>query len=209
MKTAVQSRDFKRSEGAMSLMEILLVVALVAVMATLVMPAFVAIAQGSGMKRAILGVSDSLEQARTEAMAQSTWVLVGFSQDATSVPQNLTVMTMASRDGTTNTAPANLMPLSKPIKVDNVQILPSSLTSTNPILKGSQFEFTSTVAGASRRFYGTVIAFSPQGEAILTNSTVSSWIEIPLQELRGNTPITNKTASIRVSGVSGQVIVNY
>lgn len=203
------SLDRKRACSALSLVELLLVVALVAILSTLAVPAFVSIAQGSGMKRAIVSVSDSLEQARTEAMAQSTWVLVGFSQNTTNIPQNLTIMSVASRDGTTNTASANLMPLSKPIKVDNVQILPSSLTSTNPVLKNSQFEFTSTVAGASRRFYGTVIAFSPQGEAILTNSTVSSWIEIPLQELRGNTPITNKTASIRVSGVSGQVIVNY
>lgn len=193
---------------ALSLLELLVVTALLGILAVMVVPAFVAIAQGSGMKRAVSDVSDSLEQARTLAMAQSTWVLVGFSQDSTTLPHNLTIMAVASKDGTTNTAAANLTPLGKAIKVDNVQIL-SETTSTNVVLKNSQFEFTVNVAGASRRFSGTVLAFSPQGEAIVTASVVSPWIEVPLQELRGDLPITNKTASIRVSGISGQVIVNY
>ena len=206
MKSRFPGFDGKR---ALSLVELLVVTALVGILAVMVAPALVSIAQGSGMKRAILGVSDSLEQARTQAMAQSTWVLVGFSQDNTSLPLNLTIMAVASKDGTTNTTAANLMPMGKPIKVENVRILTSPVTTNVTVLKDSQFGFTATVAGAPREFSGTVLAFSPQGEAILKNSTVSSWIEIPLQELRGSTPITNKTASIRVSGVSGQVIVNY
>ncbi len=195
----------------MSLIELLLVIALVGLMMTLSVPAFVSIAQGSGMKRAIVGVSDSLEQARTEAMAQSTWVLVGISPDTTTMPPNLTIMTMASRDGTTNTATANLQAMTKPIRVENVKLLdsPTGWATNAVLLKDSKFEFTGTVAGKPRKFTGTVIAFSPQGEATLNSSSLSSWIEVPLQEFRGGREMTEKTASIRVSGPSGQVVVSY
>ena len=191
------------------MVELLVVITLVAILSVLAVPAFVSIAQGSGMKRAVVGLSDSLEQARTEAMATSTWVLVGISPDSSASPPNVTVMAVASRDGTTNTAASNLLPLSKPVRLDSVKVLETATTPDATILKNSQFEFTTTVAGKPRKFSDTVIAFSPQGEALLKTSELSPWIEIPLQELRGSTPIASKTASIRVSGVSGQVIVNY
>lgn len=209
MRNEVNPIRWRKSAQAMSLLEILLVVALVAIMASLVLPAFVSIAQGSGMKRAVVSVSDSLEQARTEAMATSTWVLIGFSQDDTAVPPNLTIMTVASKDGTANTLASNLMPIAKPIRVDSVRILDSARTTNGVLLKGSKFEFSATVAGKPRNFKDTVIAFSPQGEAVLEKDVLAPWIEIPLSEIRGSQVMTNRQASIRVSGPSGQVIVGY
>lgn len=199
------------SRRAMSILELLLVVGLVTIMATLAVPAFVSIAQGSGMRRAIVGVSDALEQARTEAMATSTWVLVGFSQDTTAVPSTLTVVTVASRDGTSDTSAANLIQLFRPLKIENVKLLERSTgwASNATLLNNSMFSFTGTVAGKPKSFSNTVIAFSPQGEALIQTSALSSWIEIPLCELRGSKEIEEKMASIRVSGPSGQVVVSY
>ncbi len=198
----------------MSLIELLVVVALIAILAAISVPAFVSIAQGSGMRRAINGISDVLEGARTEAMATSTWVLVGLADttqvNAARTPQ-LTLMVVASRDGTTNTAAANLIALAKPVRIENVRILdsPTQWAGNAALLKNSSFRFTGTIAGSAQTFTNTVIAFSPQGEALITPTALSSWIEIPVREMRGTKEIAEKTASIRVSGVSGQVVVNY
>lgn len=205
------NETYCRKTRAMSILELLIVVGLIAVMATLAIPAFVSIAQGSGMKRGIIGVSDALEVARTEAMATSTWVLVGFSPDLTSTPPRLTIVRVSTRDGTANSSADNLQTLAKPTKIENVTLLKQKTewASNATLLGSSDFGFVAQVDGRSMTFADTIIAFSPQGEAMLRTNSLASWIEIPIRELRGTTPITNKTASIRVSGPSGQVVVSY
>lgn len=199
---------------AFSLIELLVVVALVGLLMVLTVPALVSIAQGQGMKRGITATSDMLELARADAMAKSTWVWVGFADttaDNVAKTPELTLVAVSSRDGTTNTATANLTALTKPIRVSDVALLTSATqwASNSVALKGSSFQFTTTVGGSAKNFTGSVLAFSPQGEALLNPAMVSPWIEVGLQQMRGNQPIASKTASIRVSGISGQIVVDY
>lgn len=200
---------------AFSLIELLIVIALLVLLMVLAVPAFNSIAQGSGMKRAIGGLGDSIEAARTEAMAKSTWVWLGLADTTIENPgknAQLTAVIVVSRDGTTNRSLNNLSPLAKPLRVDNVKMLLTRLskwTTNAQAVKGSDYSFTTTVNGAQKTFTDTVLAFSPQGETILKANQVFPWLEIALQETRGNTPIPDKEASIRVSGVSGQVMVTY
>lgn len=200
--------------AAFSLIELLVVVAVAAILMALSVPALVSIARGQGMKRAIHVTSDFLEQARSEAMAKSTWVWVGLAdstQNNAFRRPELTLAGMISRDGTTNTAASNLIPLARPVRIEDVAVLSLATPWAGDavVAKDSSFQFTATAAGTPRSFSSTVVAFSPQGEALLTGETVSPWLEIGLQEMRGARAVTNKTASIRISGVSGQVIVDY
>lgn len=200
---------------AFSLTELLVVMALIGILVTLAVPAFVSIAQGSGMKKGINEIADALELARTEAMAKSTWVLVGLADTTADNPDHTprhSLILAATRDGTTNFATTNLMFLSKTAHIKDIKILssPTPWAGTNAVvLKDSTFSFTTPIAGKSTVFTNTVLAFSPQGEALINPASISPWIEIPIREVRGSTEIESKTASIRVSGLSGQVIVSY
>lgn len=204
----------KKSSSAFSLVELLAVVAVIAILAALSVPALVSIAQGQGMKRAIHATSDFLEQARSEAMAKSTWVWVGVAdttQNNAARRPEITLVAVMSRDGSTNTAPANLSFLAKPVQVSDVTVLSSATpwAGNAEVVKNSTFQFSATIAGTAKSFSNTVVAFSPQGEALLNPEVVSSWLEIGLREVHGVRAIAAKTASLRISGISGQVVVDY
>lgn len=206
-------RTVSRHSG-FSLVELLIVIALVAIMTALAVPAFVSIAQGQGMKRAINSTSDLLEIARSEAMAKSTWTWVGIVDSTSSnaaKSAEILIAGVISRDGTSNTATANLSTLAKPLRIADVTVLTTATpwSSNATVVKNSSYQFSATVNGQAQTFSGAVVAFSPQGEALITPSSVSRWLEIGLREMRGTTPMTNKTASLRISGVSGQVVVDY
>lgn len=199
---------------AFSLIELLVVVACIGIMVALSAPALVSIAQGGSMKRAIGLVSDTMELARIEAMASNSWVLVGFadtSEESAAVGVQTTVFVFATRDGTTNMAPDNLMPITRPLKLDNVKVLSeASQWGTNAeVLKGSPISFQAMLAGKPIQVTNQVLAFSPRGEAMVNPAVNHTWIEIPLREIRGTKELEEKTASVRVSGMSGQVIVDY
>ncbi len=212
MNAHLSSRSEPRR--AFSLIELLLVVALIAILSLLAVPAFISISRGSGMKQAINGVSDALEMARTDAMASSTWIWVGLADGTADNPSQtpqIVIARVASRDGTTNTDTTNLTQLAPPVRFANVAVLqsPTSWGTNVSVAKNSAFQFAIRVAGQTKTFSNNVIGFSPQGEAVLNTATVSPWLEVGLQEMRGSTPITNKTASIQIAGVSGQVVVTY
>lgn len=197
----------------MSLVELIVVMGAIVVLVALGAPALMELARGQGMKRAVSEVGGLLEQARIEAMATSTWTWVGLAQRDPDAPPELLAVLIASKDGTNNMDADNLRIISRPVRIENVRVL-SELTEwageTGSVpLTGSSFSFSETVAGESVSFTDTVVGFSPRGEATLSNNTVPPWIEIGLVEMRGAVEIPDRTASIRVSGFSGQQDVSY
>lgn len=198
----------------MSLIELMIVVGLIVLLMALLVPSMSSLVQGQGTKRAINDVSGLLEIARTEAMATSTWVWVGFAQQTNAARNTeMVVCAVSSKDGTATTAATNLARVARPARIENVVLL-STLTSwaTNEMivpLKSGSYRFEEAIGGQNRTFAGTVIAFSPQGEASLSPDKIDPWIEVGLRESRGGVENTNKTASLRISGLSGQVLVSY
>lgn len=196
-----------------SLIELLVVIAVLALALALSAPALLNVAQGQGMKRAVGEVSGLAETARAEAMASSTWIWMGLREQSSSGQKQLVAVLVASKDGTTNMAPSNLRIIQNPVRVENVSILPSltqwaSVSGTVP-LANTSFRFSQTIRGESLTFSNTVLGFSPRGEATTGNGAVPPWIEIGLREMRGTVEIPNKTASIKISGFSGQQSVDY
>ena len=215
---AERGTRFEPAAFGFSLIELLIVISLLAVLSVLAVPAFNSVARGSAMKRTISEVSDAVDLARTEAMAKSTWVWLGLADtsasNALATPQ-LSLVLVASRDGTTNTAATNLTMLARAMKIDNIRLLdqpskwaPNSSPAAVPV-RNSQFSFTVSVSGTARLFTNTVLAFSPQGEALLDTATIKPWLEIAFRESRGSADIRDKEAAIRVSGISGQGAVSY
>ena len=100
--------------SAFTLLELLIVVGIVAMLTMLIAPAFTNIKSGSDFTSAVNGIRDVLENARTYAKANRTYVFVGFVEADSSVdpgvsPQVITgatpygrvaVAVVASKDGT-------------------------------------------------------------------------------------------------------------
>jgi prepilin-type N-terminal cleavage/methylation domain-containing protein len=133
--------SFSKSQ-AFSLIEILMVTALITVLMSLVMPAMSSIRGGQNVTRVSSDIATTLEQARSYAMANNTYVFVGFSevdgiQAESARPQQsgsgrLLVAVAASKDGTRGydltspasswTGAANLSPLGRLQRFDGVHL---------------------------------------------------------------------------------------
>jgi prepilin-type N-terminal cleavage/methylation domain-containing protein len=114
---------------AFTLLELLVVIAIIAILMVLVAPAFTNIKGGNDITTAAYTISGTLEQARNYAMANNTYVYVGFYEETptSSSPTNATppypgkgrllLATVAAKDGTTgcedsNSTTSNRIPLS-------------------------------------------------------------------------------------------------
>src|SRR2546425_363539 len=70
--------------GAFTLLELLVVIAIIAILMVLVAPAFTNLKGGNDITAAAYTISGALEQARNYAMANNTYVYLGFyEEDAT------------------------------------------------------------------------------------------------------------------------------
>jgi prepilin-type N-terminal cleavage/methylation domain-containing protein len=128
--------------GGFTLLELLVVMGIVAILMVLVAPAFTALKSGGDVTSAAYTIKGVLEQARTYAMANNTYVWVGFYEEDVSIASKnpatpgtgrLVMSIVASKDGTTvydpNSGlnpdpidPTKLNPISKLIKIDNVHL---------------------------------------------------------------------------------------
>ena len=101
-------------EGGFTLLELLIVVGIIALLMVLIAPAFTTIKSGSDFRSGVYGIQGLLENARTYAKENHTYVFIGFAEVDSSVdpsvsPQVTTgptpygrvaVAVVASKDGT-------------------------------------------------------------------------------------------------------------
>ncbi len=130
--------DSRRGRQGFTLVELLGVMTIMAVLLTLVAPAFVQISGGRNLVRSAYDISGLLEGARAYAKANSTYTWVGFYEEDPSQPAGTTgtgrvvVSVVASKDATAMYTsadinppvlnPANLVQINKLVKLDNVHL---------------------------------------------------------------------------------------
>ena len=221
MATSLKSRKNLRAQGGFSLIEMICVLAVVSVMASLAMPAITGIVTGDRLSNNAYTLSDVIQQARAAAMARHTYVWVGFSSytGADGVP-TVMVASLTGNSGQASDLTSNNYVLSeKPAILRNVAItgaanyatLPgydSSVTTTDVASQG--YSFLATVAGRTNASFSDVIAFNPNGEANLAQSSTGT---LQLVQCLGMglqiAPSSSKlhVAAIQVRGLSGDVTV--
>jgi prepilin-type N-terminal cleavage/methylation domain-containing protein len=132
-----------RGEGGFTFVELLVVTAIIGVLMVLVTPAFTSLKGAGDVTNAADRIRDALEQARNYAMANNTYVWVGFYEEDGSVPSATPIATpgtgrlvtsiAASKDGTTiynphsrsnpdPIDPTRLMQVGKLLKIENVHL---------------------------------------------------------------------------------------
>jgi len=106
-----------REPCGFTLVELIVVIALISTLMVLVAPAFTGIKSANDVTSAAYTIKDALEQARTYAMAYKTYVWIGFYEEPAGQPSTnpatpgtgrIVISTIASADGTTVYNPRSL-----------------------------------------------------------------------------------------------------
>lgn len=200
----------RRRQSGFSLVELLVVASIILIFTAIAVPVM---DYGNKMNSAVREVSDVLELARTEAMAKNTWVWVGLlNQTPANGQAELLLAVVSSLDGSQNMNSSNLKPVIRVRKMPGVVLL-SQLTDMAPTtgqpLTGSTYSFSATIGGTKVSLANSILGFTPTGEATLKPDETVNWLEVGLREKRGGKELPHRTASILVSGYSGQVTVKY
>lgn len=203
---------------AFSMVELLVVVAIFTILAVLTAPALPGLLGAKGVSKAASDVSSLFELARTEAVARSTFVFMGFEETTNSsgIPE-LRVSAAASPDGSTTTG---LIPVSRMVRLPNIRLvgysdIPSSLkvaatNATNPSSYVVAIDPPGIVfTNGTQIFNGTMLVVSPEGELL---SSPDSRVFMPmahvgLVQTRGTTLSTTDGAIVSLDGGSGATTI--
>jgi len=224
----------RRSCRAFSLIELLSVMAVIGMMAVAAVPAMNSIKGGNNLSKAASDISGVLEQARSYAMANNTYVFVGITEVNVTNSESakaqsagtgrVVIVAAGSRDGTRSfgTGNANLVPLSKPLRFDNTHLddsVPNTGNLSRPSVDAAfqvgnsafaaENSFQWPLAGSSATYTFTkIIQFDPRGAATIQSSSrnLPQWLEIGLAPTHGTAlASTSDRAALLLDGVTGSI----
>jgi len=204
-----------------TLVELLLVVALIGIMLALVTPMIAGLVGSKGMTRAITEVASILEQCKTEAITRRSYVYVSFINDTNSSNNSeLRIGAVISRDGSgSNVAATNLRPLTKVLKIENVRAvdysaLPTSIKNLAPdeVRDPADYvnNFTAPGVGfsiAGQTFDTGIVIISPKGEILPQQNSrmYRPQAVVGLVAMRSQSVNPNDGAIVSFQGTSGVV----
>ena len=200
-----------------TLVEMLVVLAIMAILAALSVAAFNAIVGAGNVVSSAYNVSDIVELARNEAITRQSYVWLGCSNFTSPGASGVVFAAVSSIDGSTNSAQTNLMGLSQPLHVNGMV-----LTDWNALKAATRGTYTNTApksvstntAGISfqdgpAQFNGTTITFTPRGEALLKGAPSPTdgydlSIDISLRQTHGASVAANADdAAVVIDGATG------
>ncbi|XHR26830.1 MAG: Tfp pilus assembly protein FimT/FimU [Chthoniobacteraceae bacterium] len=203
-----------KRNGAFTLVEMMVAMVLIALLSVVSRPAVSALTGAGTVNRAIGDLSGALDLARAYAMAQSTYVRVGFCNVPTAADGAQTVvLTLYSRDGTLDAsdaegmASAAWMPAAKPLLLRNLCVNDAlgAVNDSTPSATNIP-AFVRSVPGVGSVSFTSCIQFDPSGEARVQLSGVSRFIKIGMKRSLGSNSDANPFV-VRLAGVSGAITV--
>ncbi len=219
-----------RASGGFSLVELLVVIAVLGLVAAFTVPAIPGMLRAKGVAQAAAETDGLLSLARAEAMARRTYAYVSFAE-VTNTDGNREVRmgAAAALDGTTDVSTANLEPISRLVSVENVALgsegeIPAALSTRVtdlsadaddyfvPGTAGGKFPNRAAFTVGRQSFVGgPTLVISPQGELLSAPGDVEFLpvAVVGLVPTRGTVKETNaKNAAVVVYlGGSGAVEV--
>jgi Tfp pilus assembly protein FimT len=209
---------------------LLVVIAIISIMSVLAFTAFNSIRKAGDVTAGSTTIDNVLEQARSYAMANNTYVFVGVEETNITTPAGvaqtagtgrLAIQAFASNDGTSNSAQSNLTAIGKLQILNNIHLLPSlALTTGNFSQRATTGVFNvansfppplNTIASNNNNFtFSQIIAFNAQGlVSIPTTASTSGlqYIEYDVEPTNGTTlpAAVSNAAAIQVDATIGTV----
>ena len=259
--TNIKTNSSSIEPKAFTLLELMVVMAVIVLVSTFVVPAFTNLKSAGDVASAVYNIGGLLEQARAYAMANSTYVWVGFeevdaSKDPSVNPQTtgigrIAIAIVASRDGmrgydiTNNGLPnpawtnynngANLVPIDKLVRFENVHMapffstIPNSGNTARPTVSSGGYQLGNTTAnpnpgncvtrfdwplgsaiGTGQYSFTRVINFDPQGVARIQYSSntdgIAAYMELGLQQTHGTAiSSSSNVAALQIDCMTGSV----
>ncbi|HET6410278.1 MAG TPA: prepilin-type N-terminal cleavage/methylation domain-containing protein [Chthoniobacteraceae bacterium] len=200
----------KIAARAFTLVELLAVIAVMVILMALSAPLVGSLRSAGNMNQSVLEVSMFIEQAQAYAMANNTYVWVGFREDATK--PSVTIVAVAGTTGVVSDIDnaSTRRVVNKPqehynLRLHDVTGLPGMAPADS--VSTSDIKTFLHKVGASSVTFEKVIQFSPHGGARIKPTAISRWIQIGLQPMNGNTPNDKNMAALQIAGLTGQVRV--
>jgi len=194
-----------------ALIELMVVIAIGVILTTFSLVSFVQIGRGSNLTNTGRDISDLLEQARAYAMAHNTYAWVGFAKSGT---DSLLVGVVASRNGNSNPAPADLVRIDRVRSFDRVRVVSLDSSGARPAAEsdGQIANLTSAIlpfsieGGRPITFDSQVIQFDSRGECRIAPDQPYRIAELGLQEVVGDqVRNVDNYVAIQIGGLSGAV----
>jgi len=204
--------------GAFSLVELLVVIAIVSILMVVAMGAFSMIGRAGDLTKTGYDIAGLIEQARSHAMAQNTYVWVGLKNLSQGNVDSIVVGVVGARSGESNPDPDDgLIQLGRVRRFENFRIvsgLPNEQgglarpsASQGASLPGIDAVYAFSVGSGSNKvtFDEDVLQFNSRGEARMTTSP-KRVIEIGLQSfIDGKVINPDNFAVIQIGGLTGAV----
>ncbi len=209
----------KRTLSGFTLIEMLVVIAIISVLLTAAGPIFDKLTSGQSPTAVASAVAGQLERARSQAIAKNTyvWVRLGAVEEE---PNDFFIGVYQSLDGTAKPDPVDFKgvwtaPRFENFKLSN-QLDPTFLATLPP----------PTVSQQNQPSQAVWIRFSPSGEAQTIDASptesrikmklptgsvadLATWTELGLQPTRGGQvpeSVKKDVAAVRLAGLTGQTL---
>jgi prepilin-type N-terminal cleavage/methylation domain-containing protein len=216
------------SAKGFTLLELLSVVAIMAVMTGLSLPAIRALQASGSVSKAAVDLAKTLELARVHAMANGTYVRVVFSElseDGSRSKPAIVALVLVSANGSDAGDMADSSDwraLTRPLVLDNLKMFdsldarkPNTDSDVTPAGRndtGTRLaEFSRPVPGVGGALtFHAFVQFSPSGEAGVSTDQPARYIKIALDRPKpGNTAqaLAQNPFILRLSGTNGSINV--
>lgn len=186
-------------------------IAVVAILASLSGPVVSSISKAGGMDRATTDLALTLEQARSFAMANSTYVWFALNQDEGSHQISYAVVAGVNGQRTDIQAPGSHQTISKVKTFDQTKLLTSNdaaplagMSSNVADITDSTLSNITVNLGGKNLVFQNLIQFSPAGEVAIGNGSQARWVQLGIGSAFGG---DGNYAILQISGLSGQVRV--